>query len=59
MSKKTLNKANLADLGTDRLAGFLIKVSQDSADIKRRLRLELSSNLGATELAYFAIFGVP
>ena len=52
MSKKTLNKANLADLGADRLADLLIEVSQGSADIKRRLRLELSHNLGATELAY-------
>ena len=46
MSKKTLNKANLADLGVDRLANLLIEVSQGSADIKRRLRLELSHNLG-------------
>ena len=52
MSKKTLNKANLADLGADRLANLLIEVSQGSADIKRRLRLELSHNLGATELAH-------
>jgi hypothetical protein len=52
MSKKTLNKANLAHLGTDRLADLLIEVSQGSADIKRRLRLELSHNLGATELAH-------
>ena len=52
MSKKTLNKANLADLGAERLADLLIEVSQGSADIKRRLRLELSHNLGATELAH-------
>ena len=52
MSKKTLNKANLADLGVDRLAELLIEVSQGSADIKRRLRLELSYNLGTTELAH-------
>ena len=52
MSKKTLNKANLAHLGTDRLADLLIEVSQGSADIKRRLRLELSHNLGVTELAH-------
>ncbi|MDT2076566.1 MAG: hypothetical protein RMX26_11325, partial [Planktomarina sp.] len=52
MSKKTLNKANLADLGADRLADLLIEVSEGSADIKRRLRLELSHNLGATELAH-------
>ena len=52
MSKKTLNKANLADLGADRLADLLIEISQGSADIKRRLRLELSHSLGATELAH-------
>ena len=52
MSKKTLNKANLADLGVDSLAELLIEVSQGSADIKRRLRLELSYNLGTTELAH-------
>lgn len=52
MSKKTLNKANLADLGADRLADLLMEVSQGSADIKRRLRLELVHNLGATELAH-------
>mgnify|MGYP001790851379 CR=1 FL=1 len=52
MSKKTLNKANLAALGADRLADLLMEVSQGSADIKRRLRLELSHNLGAAELAH-------
>ena len=52
MSKKTLNKANIADLGVDRLADLLIEVSRGSADIKRRLRLELSHNLGTTELAH-------
>lgn len=52
MSKKTLNKANLANLGADRLADLLMEVSQGSADIKRRLRMELSHNLGATELAH-------
>ncbi|MEO9572869.1 MAG: DUF6880 family protein [Roseobacter sp.] len=52
MSKKTLNKSNLADLGADRLADLLIEVSQGSADIKRRLRLELSHNLGMAELAH-------
>lgn len=51
MSKKTLNTANLEALGAKRLADLLIEVSTGSADIKRRLRLELSHNLGATELA--------
>lgn len=52
MSKKTLNKANLAALGPDRLADLLLEVSTGSADIKRRLRLELSHNLGVSELAH-------
>ncbi|MEL6523708.1 MAG: DUF6880 family protein [Pseudomonadota bacterium] len=52
MSRKTLNKANLANLGADRLADLLMEISQGSADIKRRLRLELSHNLGVTELAH-------
>jgi hypothetical protein len=51
MSKKSLNEANLAALGADRLAALLIEVSAGSAEIKRRLRLELSHNLGAAELA--------
>ncbi len=51
MSKKTLNKDNLAALGSERLADLLLEVSTGSAEIKRRLRLELSHNLGPTELA--------
>ncbi|MEP0048324.1 MAG: DUF6880 family protein [Roseobacter sp.] len=52
MSKKTLNKANLVALGPDCLADLLLEVSTGSAHIKRRLRLELSHNLGASELAH-------
>ncbi|MEY8120280.1 DUF6880 family protein [Falsihalocynthiibacter sp. BN13B15] len=51
MSKKTLNKTNLEALGAEQLAALLIEVSTGSAEIKRRLRLELSHNLGASELA--------
>ena len=51
MSKKTLNTANLAALGAERLAELLIEISTGSADMKRRLRLELSHNLGPAELA--------
>jgi hypothetical protein len=51
MSKKTLNAVNLAELGVERLANLLIEVSSGSAEIKRRLRLELSHNLGPEELA--------
>ncbi|AXI49279.1 hypothetical protein C1J03_24550 (plasmid) [Sulfitobacter sp. SK012] len=50
MSKKTLNHANLSALGQDRLADLLLEVSTGSADIKRRLRLELSHDLGPAEL---------
>ena len=50
MSKKTLNKDNLTALGAERLADLLLEVSTGSADIKRRLRLELSHNLGPKEL---------
>ncbi|KIN64275.1 hypothetical protein Z946_3165 [Sulfitobacter noctilucicola] len=52
MSKKTLNAANLKNLGADRLADLLMEVSTGSAEIKRRLRLELSHNLGPQELAH-------
>ena len=52
MSKKTLNEANLVALGPEKLATLLIEVSAGSADIKRRLRLELSHNLGSAELAH-------
>lgn len=51
MFRKTLNANNLKALGADRLAELLIEVSAGSADIKRRLRLELSHNLGPLELA--------
>lgn len=52
MSKKTLNQTNLETLGVEQLAALLMEVSAGSADIKRRLRLELSHNLGASELAH-------
>ncbi len=52
MSKKTLNHANLAALGAETLASLLLEVSTGSADIKRRLRLELSHNLGPAELGH-------
>jgi hypothetical protein len=51
MSKKTLNKDNLSALGAERLADLLLEVSIGSAEIKRRLRLEISHNLGPAELA--------
>jgi hypothetical protein len=51
MTKKTLNQTNLAALGADALATLLLEISTGSADIKRRLRLELSHHLGPQELA--------
>lgn len=51
MSKKTLNKTNLEALGAAQLAALMMEISIGSADIKRRLRLELSHNIGASELA--------
>ena len=50
MSQKTLNKINLIELGPSKLAELLLEVSTGSADIKRRLRLELSFQIGTTEL---------
>ena len=52
MSKKTITTANLTALGADRLAALLIEVSNESVYIKRRLRMELSHNLGVSELAH-------
>jgi hypothetical protein len=51
MSKKTLNTENLAALGVERLSELLLEVSTGSAEIIRRLRLELSYNLGSGQLA--------
>ena len=51
MSKKILNKDNLTALGAERLADLLLEVSTGSADMKRRLRLELSHSVGPRELA--------
>lgn len=51
MSKKTLNQVNLASLGAEKLADLLIEISTGNAAAQRRLRLELSHNLGAGELA--------
>ena len=52
MSKKTLNKTNLEALGAEQLAILLMEVSAGSADIKRRLRLELSHHLGVDDLSH-------
>jgi hypothetical protein len=52
MSKKTLNQTNLEALGAEQLATLLMEISAGSADIKRRLRFELSYNLGPEDLAH-------
>ncbi|MBO9467956.1 hypothetical protein J7443_22180 [Tropicibacter sp. R15_0] len=51
MSKKTLNAQNLTRLGADHLAELLMELSTGNADMQRRLRLELSHDLGPQELA--------
>ncbi|MDQ8029707.1 MAG: hypothetical protein REJ23_13355 [Brevundimonas sp.] len=49
--KKTLTAANLAFLGEARLAGLLMEVAGGDALWKRRLRMELASEVGAPDLA--------
>ena len=52
MSKKTLNKENLLALGAEQLADLCLELAQGKADIKRRLRLELTHAAGADALAH-------
>lgn len=49
--KKTLSPANLALLGADRLADMLMAVAAGDANWKRRLKLELAAEVGASDLA--------
>lgn len=49
--RKTVNAANLAHLGADRLAALLIEVADGQAGIKRRLKLALAGEVGAADLA--------
>ncbi len=51
MSKKTLNKKNLIALGADNLAELLLEISRGNAAQQRRLRMELSANAGAADVA--------
>jgi hypothetical protein len=51
-SKKTLNAANLAALGTERLADLLLEVTKGNAAAKRRLRLELAGQEGSDDVAH-------
>ena len=50
-SKKTLNLDNLEALGAKRLAEILLELGAGDAGIKRRLRLELSAEVGAEAVA--------
>lgn len=52
MSKKALNKKNLAALGAERLADLCLELGAGSAEIKRRLRLELTHAAGPEALAH-------
>jgi len=51
MSKKTLNKENLKNLGADRLADLVLDLVKGNAALQRRARLELSANLGPKDIA--------
>jgi hypothetical protein len=51
-ARKTLNAANLAALGPDRLAAMLVEVAGGDAIWKRRLKMELASEVGAADLAF-------
>ena len=50
-SKKTVTLENLKALGEERLAGILLGLAQESADNKRRLRLELAASEGGDIVA--------
>ncbi|WP_429599600.1 DUF6880 family protein [Sphingomonas zeicaulis] len=50
-SPKTLNATNLSALGAARLAELLLELAQGDAAMKRRLRLELASEAGGTDVA--------
>ncbi|HYC66624.1 DUF6880 family protein [Brevundimonas sp.] len=51
-ARKTLNAANLAALGPERLAAMLVEVAGGDRIWKRRLKMELASELGAADLAF-------
>lgn len=50
-SKTAVNAENLAGLGPERLAELLMEVAEGRADVKRRLKLALTGEAGAEELA--------
>lgn len=49
--RKTVNAANLTLLGAPALADILLEIAGDYPTIKRRLRLDLAGEVGATDLA--------
>lgn len=49
--RKTVNAANLAVLGAERLAAILIEAGEEDPDLKRRLRMELAGEAGPEHLA--------
>ena len=51
MSKKTLNKANLENLGAEKLAALVMELVQGSAALQRRARMALSAAQGPKEVA--------
>jgi len=51
-ARKSLNAANLAALGPERLAAMLVEVAGGDAIWKRRLKMELASEVGAADLAF-------
>lgn len=51
MAKKTLNAANLEQLGAERLAVLVMDLVQGSAALQRRARMELSAAQGPKEIA--------
>lgn len=50
-SRKSVNAANLAALGGERLAGLLMEAAEADPALKRRLRMELAGEAGADHLA--------
>ena len=51
MAKTPLNKKNLAALGADRLSDFLLEVIAGNVVAQRPVRMELSAEAGAGEIA--------
>lgn len=51
MSRKSLNKQNLERLGAAKLAALIMELTQGSAALKRRARMELSAAHGHAEIA--------